>query len=59
MFYAQDMIDTFSAFALETLNLVSKAVLHAAADLGFLRLATKPWSMLEDISIDYGIMEKA
>ena len=36
-----------------------KAVIEASADLGFLRLASEPWSQLEDISIDYAIMEKA
>ena len=59
LFLAQDMIDAFQAYAPETLNLVSKAVDHASSDLGFLRLSAEPWSMLEDISIDYAIMEKA
>ena len=58
-FRAKDMIDAFSAYALETLDLVSKAVDGASEDLGFLRLAKEPWSKLEDISIDYAIMEKA
>jgi mannose-1-phosphate guanylyltransferase/mannose-6-phosphate isomerase len=30
----------------------------AKVDLGFLRLASEPWSGLESISIDYAIMEK-
>ncbi len=59
LFRAQDMIDAFNAYAPEILDLVSKAVKHASSDLGFLRLAVEPWSMLEDISIDYAIMEKA
>ncbi len=59
LFRAQDMIDAFSAYAPEILDLVSKSVKHASCDLGFLRLAVEPWSMLEDISIDYAIMEKA
>ena len=59
LFRAQDMIDAFSTYALETLNLVSKAVKEASVDLGFLRLASEPWSELKDISIDYAIMEKA
>lgn len=59
LFRAQDMLDAFSAYAPETLKLVSQAVDEAAMDLGFLRLAEGPWSKLEDISIDYAIMEKA
>lgn len=59
LFRAQDMIDSFSIYAPETLDLVSKAVNEASTDLGFLRLASKPWSELKDISIDYAIMEKA
>jgi mannose-1-phosphate guanylyltransferase/mannose-6-phosphate isomerase len=56
---AQDMIDAFSIYAPGTLDLVSKAVTDASEDLGFLRLASQPWSELQDISIDYAIMEKA
>jgi len=59
LFRAQDMIDAFSTYAPETFDLVSKSVDQAAPDLGFLRLAAEPWSKLEDISIDYAIMEKA
>ena len=53
------MIDAFKAYAPETLDLVLKAIEHSSIDLGFLRLGKVPWSMLEDISIDYAIMEKA
>ena len=59
LFRAQDMIDAFSIYAPETLNLVSQAVTEAYEDLGFLRLGSEPWSELKDISIDYAIMEKA
>ena len=59
LFRAKDMIDAFSAYAQETLDLVSQAVSSASEDLGFLRLASEPWSKLQDISIDYAIMEKA
>ena len=41
------------------MELVTRAVNDASRDLGFLRLATEPWSQLQDISIDYAIMEKA
>ena len=59
LFRAQDMIDAFSTYAPETLELVSQAVNEASSDLGFLRLAAEPWSELKDISIDYAIMERA
>jgi len=59
LFQAKDMIDAFGAYAPKTLDLVSKSINEASSDLGFLRLAAEPWSKLEDISIDYAIMEKA
>ncbi len=59
LFHAQNMIDAFSAYAPETLDLVSKSINEASTDLGFLRLAAEPWSKIKDISIDYAIMEKA
>ncbi|MDB0018058.1 mannose-1-phosphate guanylyltransferase/mannose-6-phosphate isomerase [Planktomarina temperata] len=59
LFRAQDMIDAFSAYAPKTLELVSQAVNEASSDLGFLRLAAEPWSELQDISVDYAIMERA
>ena len=59
LFHAQDMMDAFSAYAPETLDLVSQSINEASTDLGFLRLAAEPWSEIEDISIDYAIMEKA
>ena len=59
LFRARDMIDAFRDYAPKSLELVGRAVSEAATDLGFLRLAPGPWSDLEDISIDYAIMEKA
>ena len=59
LFRARDMIDAFSTYAPDILDLTSKAVNEASTDLGFLRLASAPWSELQNISIDYAIMEKA
>ena len=59
LFRAQDMVDAFIAYAPETLDLVYKAVHRSTTDLGFLRLAAEPWSLIKDISIDCAIMEKA
>ena len=59
LFRAHDMIHAFRVYAPKSLSLVSQAVNNASTDLGFLRLAVDPWSELENISIDYAIMEKA
>ena len=59
LFRARDMIDAFKNYAPDTLKYVKKSVSGASKDLGFLRLAAEHWSMLDDISIDYAIMEKA
>ncbi len=59
LFSARDMIDAFRDYTPKSLELVGRAVGEASTDLGFLRLAPGPWSDLEDISIDYAIMENA
>lgn len=59
LFRAQDMIEAFKLYAPGMLDLVSKAVGLGSPDLGFLRLHEKSWSMIENVSIDYAIMEKA
>ena len=56
---AADVIAAFGKYAPGLLAPVEQAVTEAQADLGFLRLAPEPWSGLEDISIDYAVMEKA
>ncbi len=58
LFRAQEMIDAFKVYSPKTIDLVSKAVNHASPDLGFLRLAAMHWAMLDNVSIDYAIMEK-
>ena len=59
LFRAKDMIQSFQVYAPDMLDLVSQSINDASEDLGFLRLAAEPWSKLENISIDYAIMEKA
>lgn len=59
LFRARDMIDAFNNYAPKTLELVERAVTEAIIDLGFLRLSSEPWSDIDDICIDYAIMEKA
>ena len=59
MFRAAEMIGAFRSYAPDTSDFVEKSISNATQDLGFLRLAVEPWVMLDDISIDYAIMEKA
>ena len=59
LFNARDMIAAFNVYAPKTLECVEQSVGDATIDLGFLRLSAEPWSKLDDISIDYAVMEKA
>jgi mannose-1-phosphate guanylyltransferase / mannose-6-phosphate isomerase len=59
LFRAQEMREAFGFYAPKTLELVTQAVEGASSDLGFLRLSSEPWSKLQNVSIDYAIMEKA
>jgi mannose-1-phosphate guanylyltransferase/mannose-6-phosphate isomerase len=58
LFKAIDLIENFKVHAPKTLDLVSQAINNLEKDLNFLRLDSQPWSNLQDISIDYAIMEK-
>lgn len=59
LFRADTLIAAFEAHQPDMLALVREAVAQAQKDLSFTRLAPDPWAQLEDISIDYAIMEKA
>lgn len=59
LYTAETLISAFARHAPAMLSQVRAAVADAKADLGFLRLAPKPWQDCEDISIDYAIMEKS
>lgn len=59
LFSARTILDAYAAHAPDLIDGAQTAVTGAARDLGFTRLAAEPWSDLEDISIDYAIMEKA
>ena len=59
LFSAKAMIAAFEAPAPGLLAPVRAAYEGAKTDLGFLRLASEPWSTAEDISIDYAVMERA
>ncbi len=53
------ILAAFRAHAPDLLAGVEAALAGAQADLGFTRLAAGPWATLDDISIDYAVMEKA
>ena len=59
LFSTSAIIAAFELHAPEMLKHVRQAVETAKLDLHFTRLAPKPWSKLEDLSIDYAVMEKA
>ena len=59
LFSTSTILTSFEQHAPQTLNEVRNAFSAADTDLGFTRLAADPWSRLEDISIDYAIMEHA
>lgn len=58
LFNAKDMLEAFEKFMPTMLDLVTKSLLKASQDLNFLRLEAEHWDNLNDISIDYAIMEK-
>ncbi|WP_460275367.1 mannose-1-phosphate guanylyltransferase/mannose-6-phosphate isomerase [Celeribacter sp. ULVN23_4] len=59
LFKAKDIIAAFNAHAPSLVAPVSRSVESAEADLGFLRLDPEAWQEVEDISIDYAVMERA
>ena len=59
LFSTTTILKAFEQHAPETLFGVRDAIETAEVDLGFTRLAAEPWSRLEDISIDYAVMERA
>lgn len=59
LFKARDMIEAWKKFNDLALRLTRNSLENARIDLGFLRLDKKYWDRLENISIDYAIMEKA
>ncbi|CUH21474.1 Alginate biosynthesis protein AlgA [Jannaschia seosinensis] len=59
LFSAEAVISAFRTHAPDLIAPVEAAIKEAQVDLGFLRLAPKPWSEAADISIDYAVMERA
>ena len=59
LFKAVDMIKAFEFHSPNTLSITKKSLKTGTNDLDFFRLNPEYWSTLENISIDYAIMEKA
>ncbi|MBK1732632.1 mannose-1-phosphate guanylyltransferase/mannose-6-phosphate isomerase [Thiococcus pfennigii] len=59
LFTAATIRRAYETYAPGLVSGVAAALEQAVSDLGFIRLASGPWSDLPDISIDYAIMEKA
>ncbi|MEM8576506.1 MAG: mannose-1-phosphate guanylyltransferase/mannose-6-phosphate isomerase [Pseudomonadota bacterium] len=59
LFAARTIIDAFRAHASAMIAPVMDAVDSGQVDLGFFRLAPEAWGQVDDISIDYAVMERA
>jgi len=59
LFSVRTILAAFRSHAPTLLEGVTKSVEQATTDLGFLRLDPDAWDELEDISIDYAIMERS
>lgn len=59
LFSVRAIVAAFTTHAPDLIAGVSAAVSGAQNDLGFTRLAAEPWAAVDDISIDYAIMERA
>jgi mannose-1-phosphate guanylyltransferase/mannose-6-phosphate isomerase len=59
LFTAETILDAYHRYASALVKAVTPAVDGAGHDLGFTRLSPDAWAKVEDISIDYAIMEKA
>jgi mannose-1-phosphate guanylyltransferase/mannose-6-phosphate isomerase len=59
LFSTSTILNEFERYVPEMLAGVCSAFDKAETDLGFTRLAAEPWSCLENISIDYALMERS
>jgi mannose-1-phosphate guanylyltransferase/mannose-6-phosphate isomerase len=58
LFSTDAILAAFEAHASEMLAMVRTAWQERKQDLGFTRLAPQAWATLQDLSIDYAVMEK-
>ena len=59
LFTANTVLAAYRAHAPQLMAAAEAAVAGAVSDLGFTRLDAASWEQLDDISIDYAIMERA
>ena len=59
MFSVSTIVAAYEALAPDMVALVRQALDAAEPELGFLRIDPAAWAQLDDISIDYAVMEKA
>ena len=59
LFSTTTILEAFAAHAPDVLQATRAAYDAAEKDLSFTRLAPAPWADLQDISIDYAVMERA
>lgn len=59
LFSPDTILAAYEKHAPQMVAALQAAIDEGAADRGFFRLAPEPWAELEDISIDYAVMEKA
>ena len=59
LFTTSTILNALAKYAPETLARVRMSYENAKTDLHFTRLEPEPWAQLEDISIDYAVMERA
>ncbi len=59
LFAPETIIAAFEQHLPDMVGHVRQSLDDGQPDLGFFRLAVEPWKNLEDISIDYAVMEKA
>ncbi|WP_039017866.1 mannose-1-phosphate guanylyltransferase/mannose-6-phosphate isomerase [Halocynthiibacter namhaensis] len=59
LFRARDIVAAFKSHAASMMEPAMSSVENATSDLGFLRLEPDSWAQLDDISLDYAVMEHA
>jgi len=59
LFTAKAILAAYRTHAPQMLDYVQDAVVKAQEGAGFTTLAKEPWNKVEDVSIDYAIMERA
>lgn len=58
LFAARDMVAAYHTYAPHLVPPVRAALDRAKVDLGFLRLNPEAWAEVENVSVDYAVMEK-